>query len=148
MPGPAPKPASQRRRRNKPASYGAAEPVTAGTAAQQPRLGFKCHRLVRDMWRTLAASVEAKFYSDADWERARWEMFYANQLLTGDRPLTASAYATVQRALSDLLASPADKRRAGIALKPPGVDADEVAAAEQIGSTGRGSSRSDRGPSV
>ena len=37
--GPAPKPASQRRRRTKPESYGAAEPTVAGQADEQPPLG-------------------------------------------------------------------------------------------------------------
>ena len=85
--GPVPKPAAQRRRRTPPASYGgAAEPTVAGQAAQQPRLGFKAHKLVTDMWKALSTSVEGQFFSDADWQRARLEMFYANGLLTGERP--------------------------------------------------------------
>ena len=130
--GPAPKPAAQRRRYNKPVSYGAAEAAVAGDAAVQPRLGFTAHKLVRDMWRALATSVEGQFYSAADWERARWELFYANGLLTGERPLTAPAWSIVQRGLSELLVSPADKRRAGIALQKAGVDADEVAAVSML----------------
>jgi hypothetical protein len=131
--GPAPKPAAQRRRYNKPVSYGAAEAVVAGQSAQQPKLGFTAHKLVRDMWKALATSVEGQFYSQADWERARWEMFYANGLLTGERPLTAPAWSIVQAGLSELLVSPADKRRAGIALQPPGPDADAVAAVAMVG---------------
>ena len=61
--GPAPKPDSQRRRAQKPVSYGLAEPVVAGQAAQQPRLGFTAHKLVRDMWKALANSVESQFFS-------------------------------------------------------------------------------------
>jgi hypothetical protein len=74
--GPAPKPDSKRRRVQKPVSYGAAEAVTAGQAAPQPKLGFRPHRLVRDMWRALATSVESQFFSQADWARARLEMWY------------------------------------------------------------------------
>jgi hypothetical protein len=44
--GPAPKPASQRRRRTKPESYGAAEPTVAGQADEHPPLGFDAHELV------------------------------------------------------------------------------------------------------
>ena len=94
--GPAPKPDSQRRRAQTPVSYGLAEPIVAGTAAQQPTLGFTAHKLVRDMWKALANSVESQFYSDADWERARMELWYMNGLLTGERPLTAPAWSTVQ----------------------------------------------------
>ena len=60
-------------------------------------------------------------------------MFYANGLLTGERPLTAPAWSIVQTGLSELLVSPADKRRAGIALQKAGDDADEVAAVAAVG---------------
>ena len=52
MPGPAPKPESQRRRRNTPASYGAAKPATAPAAVPQRRtLGIdNPHQLVESMW--------------------------------------------------------------------------------------------------
>ena len=48
-----PKPASKRRRRNVPASYGAAEPVTAPAASPGPRtLGIAdAHPLIVDMAR-------------------------------------------------------------------------------------------------
>ena len=69
--GPAPKPASQRRRRTKPESYGAAEPTVAGQADAQPPLGFDAHELVVDLWAALGRSVEGRFYSAADWQRAR-----------------------------------------------------------------------------
>ena len=51
--GPAPKPASQRRRRTKPESYGAAEPTVAGQGGEQPPLGFEAHELVVDLWSVL-----------------------------------------------------------------------------------------------
>ena len=133
MPGPPPKPASKRRRYNKPASYGLAEPTVAGDAAVQPRLGFRAHKLVTAMWKALGGSVEAQFFSTADWQRARWECWYANQLMTGQQALTANGWNVVQAGLSELLVSPAINRRCGIELKAAGVDADEVAAAAQVG---------------
>ena len=77
--GPAPKPASQRRRRNKPESYGAAEPILAGQGDEQPPLGFDAHELVADLWAALGSSVEGRFFSAADWQRARWELWFANR---------------------------------------------------------------------
>ena len=68
--GPVPKPAAQRRRRNKPAP-GAAEPVVTGPPDAQPPLGFDAHRLVADLWMALGRSVGGQFYSAADWQRAR-----------------------------------------------------------------------------
>ena len=93
-----PKPDAQRRRANKPASYGLAKPVVAGEAAEQPEaLGFTAHQMITDMWKALATSVEGQFFSDADWQRARWELWYANGLMTGERQLTAPAWNVAAR---------------------------------------------------
>jgi hypothetical protein len=131
--GPAPKPASRRRRRNKPDSYGAAEPTVAGQGDEQPPLGFEAHELVVDLWSVLGQSVEAQFYSAADWQRARWELWYANTVMTASQVPSANMWTTIQRGLDELLISPAVKRRAGIELRRKGVDADVVAAGEMVG---------------
>ena len=131
--GPAPKPASQRRRRTKPESYGAAEPTVAGQADEQPLLGFDAHGLVVDLWSVLGRSVEAQFYSAADWQRARWELWYANQVMAAGQVPSANMWTTIQRGLDELLVSPAVKRRAGIELRRQSVDADVVAAGEMVG---------------
>ena len=114
--GPAPKPAGVRRRRNKPESYGSAEPMVAGQADEQPPLGFEAHELVVDLWAALGRSVEGQFYSAADWQRARWELWFADRVMTRGKP-SANKWTTVQRGLDELLVSPAVKRRAGIALR-------------------------------
>ena len=129
--GRVPKPDSQRRRRNKPASYGLAEPTVAGQAAVQPELGFEAHEMITDMWAALGRSVEGQFFSAADWQRARWELWYADQTITGGRP-SSRAWGVIQHGLNELLVSPADKRRAGIALNKAVVDVDEVHAVKQI----------------
>ena len=84
------------------------------------------------MWRSLGSSVEGQFFSDADWQRARWELWHANKLFNGEIDLTPTAWAAVQRGLSELLVSAADKRRAGIELKAAAVDPDETAAVLQM----------------
>lgn len=132
--GPAPAQDSKRRRSNKPESYGAAEAVVAGTAGLQPDLGFEAHEMVMSMWKALETSVEGQFLSTADWERARVEMWFLNQVLTGQIELTAANWARVQNGMNELLISPADKRRAGIELKKATSDADEDAAVDQIAS--------------
>ena len=133
MPGVPPKPASKRRRRNVPNSYGAATPTTAPAAGDQDRaLGFdNPHPLIADMWAALAVSAESRFFSHADWERARWELWYANQSMVSGRP-TGSAWEAIQHGLGALLVSPADKRRAGIELKAPVPDSDEIAAVSML----------------
>ena len=83
MPGVAPKPASKRRRRNVPASYGAAEPVTAPAAPSHDReLGIdNPHPLIVDMWDAVQTSAEARFYSEADWVRLRLELSNASRVM-------------------------------------------------------------------
>lgn len=130
--GPPPKAPSKRRRANTPASYGLAKPTVGGNAGDRPELGFDAHQMVVDMWNSLANSVEGQFFSEGDWQRARWELFYANELFMGHRQMTPVAWNAVQHGLNELLLSPADKRRAGIELKKLAVDDDEVAAVDQI----------------
>lgn len=127
-----PVPDDKRRRYNTPASYGLAEPVKAGTAGIQPDLGFVAHEMVTSMWAALENSVEGQFLSTADWERARMELWFLNQILTGQVDLTAANWARVQHGMNELLISPADKRRAGIELTKAVADPDEAAAVIQI----------------
>jgi hypothetical protein len=130
-PGPPPKRDSQRRRRNTPASYGDAEPEVADVpAAPAPReLAIdNPHQLITDPWAALQKSAEAKYYSDADWQRVRLELHYGNTLLQGARVPGAQAWATFQSGLDALLISAADKRRVGIERKPNQVDEDDAAA--------------------
>jgi len=132
--GPPPKPASKRRRRTKPASYGAAEPIVAPAADTHDRaLGIDdAHPLVVDMWAAVAESVESRFYSEADWQRLRMELFFANAAMTSGRPMSGHTWAAIQHGLTELLLSPAIKRRTAIELKPPGPDTDEVAAVSML----------------
>jgi hypothetical protein len=133
--GPAPNPASKRRRANVPKSYGAAQPTTAPAASPQDReLGLDDpHPLIVQMWATIQESCESQFYSEADWARPRLELWYANQAMRGPGPMTGNTWATIQHGLTDLLVSPAAKRRVAIELQPPGPDEDAVAAVSMIG---------------
>jgi hypothetical protein len=133
--GPAPKPASKRRRANTPKSYGAAQPTTAPAAHVQDReLGLDDpHPLIVSMWENIQKSCEATFYSEADWARLRLELWYANQAMRSPRPMSGNTWATIQHGLTDLLVSPAAKRRVAIELRPPGPDEDAVAAVSMIG---------------
>ena len=135
MPGPAPKPASKRRRDDKPKSFGAAEPTTAPAAPVQERreLGIEnLHPLVERMWAALQTSAESRFYSEADWERARWELWNANEIMRSGKPISGNTWSGVQHGLTELLVSPAAKRRAAIELKPPVPDTDEIAAVSMM----------------
>jgi hypothetical protein len=127
MPGVAPKPASKRRRRNVPVSYGAAQPTTGPAAPAEDRaLGVDTpHPLVTDLWDAVQSSCEARFYSEADWVRLRLELWNANRAMTAGRPPSGHTWAAIQHGLTELLISPAAKRRAAIELQAPDPDADE-----------------------
>jgi hypothetical protein len=135
MSGPVPKPASKRRRRNVPVSYGAAQPTTAPAAHVQDRaLGLEDpHPLVQSLWDALQTSCESRFFSPADWERLRFELWYANQAMHSPRPISGHTWAAIQHGLTELLVSPAAKRRVAIEVKAPGPDTDEVRAVAMIG---------------
>jgi hypothetical protein len=130
-----PKPDSKRRRSAKPKSYGDATPTTAPAAARAStrELGIDgAHPLIASIWDTVQESCEAAFYSDCDWVRLRLELWHANREMASSRP-SAQAWTAVQHGLSELLLSPAVKRRAGIEVRPQSVDADEVAAVSIVG---------------
>lgn len=132
--GPAPKPPSKRRRRTPPASYGAAEPIVAPAAGSQTReLGITDpHFLVERMWTALQESAEARFYSSADWVRVQWELWNANVVLASPG-YSPTAWQQIQHGLTEMLISPAAKRRAAIELKPVGDDPDANAAVSMMG---------------
>lgn len=132
MPGPAPKKASQRRRANKPKSYGAADATVVGDAVAAPELGIvDCHPMVQSLYDSLAGSVEGKFFSAADWQRARLECLFINRSISGEK-VSAVAWQAVQSGLNALLVSPADKRRVGIELNKSTSDPDEDAAVAML----------------
>jgi hypothetical protein len=132
--GPAPKPASKRRRRTPPKSYGAAQPTTAPAAWPQDRaLGIEDpHPLIVSMWENIQKSCEATFYSEADWARLRLELWNANAVMAGGKPISGNSWAVIQHGLNALLISPAEKRRCAIEVRPSGPDADENAAVAMI----------------
>jgi hypothetical protein len=132
--GPAPKPASKRRHHNPPAQWGGATPTTAPAAeGHDPELGFEnLHPLVGRMWQALQVSAEARFYSAADWQRARMELWYANEVMQSGKPIPGNTWAAVQHGLTEMLVSPAAKRRAAIELKAAVPDSDEIAAVSMM----------------
>jgi hypothetical protein len=136
------KPPSKRRRRNKPASYGLAEPVTASAADVEGPGGENSpgrtldienpHPLIKALWTSLQTSCESRFYSESDWRRVHLELWFANETMVRG-PVSAAAWEQIQRGLNALLISPAEKRRCAIEVRLSGPDADENAAVALIG---------------
>jgi hypothetical protein len=91
-------------------------------AAFRPELGIDDPTpQISDLWSALQVSAEARFYSDADWHRVRIELAFGDglmrRLLDGE-PVSATRWQQFQNALTELLISPAAKRRAGIETQP------------------------------
>lgn len=125
MPGPLPKVASQRRRRNKPKSYGEAEAVkVASQLVKKPPLSLpfddpeeKPHKLVSSFWNSLGKSaVDTSSWTAAEWQRARISMWMLDGHLKGRRAMGAQAMDSIMKQLDSLLISPAEKRRLGIEI--------------------------------
>jgi hypothetical protein len=57
----------------------------------------------------------------------------ANQAMRSPRPISGHTWAAIQHGLTELLVSPAAKRRVAIEVKAPGPDTDEVRAVAMIG---------------
>jgi len=85
------------------------------------------------MWNAAQSSCEARFFSEADCEKLRWELWHANQAMRSGRPIPGNTWAAIQHGLTELLVSPAVKRRVAIEVKPPGPDEDAVAAVSMLG---------------
>jgi len=130
-----PKRDSVRRRANKPKSYGKADPTTGAAATARPSLGIvDPEPQIAGMWKALQTSAESRFYSESDWERVRAELSYGNTVLAkinAGEMVSSQAWKIFQDGLTELLISPAAKRRAGIELKPAS-DADAVAADAKV----------------
>jgi hypothetical protein len=76
--------------------------------------------------------TEGQFYSAADWERARLEMWFADKLVGSGQP-TANQWVAALHGWDELLISPAVKRRAGIELRKHAADVDADAAVSLVG---------------
>ena len=125
--GPVPKRSDQRRRTNKPvievSSAAGASSVPVPPAAEH------WHALVRDWYESLARSGQAAFYEPSDWQVARYvaEAMHRN-VATSDR-FSATLFASVMSAMSNLLVTEGDRRRLRIELERAAqVDADVEAA--------------------
>ena len=106
--------------------------IAPAAAPSTRALGIdNAHPLVADLWEAVQTSCESRFYSEADWQRLRWELWYANALMR-EGARSPTAWAAVQHGLTEMLVSAAAKRRAGIEMRPRGVDKDAVAADDQI----------------
>lgn len=128
--GPAPKRESQRRRRNK-----KDQPTTtaAGAAAvKAPAADRSWHPVAKWWYQSLAKSGQSQFYEPSDWALAQVVAesmsrdLKPRQVLSKDgsiyevvQPINGTSMASYLKAMSSLLVTEADRRRALIELERP-----------------------------
>lgn len=133
--GPTPKRSDQRRRRNKPPESGPQEttkaPAGAAEPPDRPPADESWHELAIEWYESLATSGQSRFYEPSDWALARIiaesisQEFKPRPIIVAGvvkrikQPPRATALAQWLKAMTALLATEGDRRRAAMELQRP-----------------------------
>lgn len=126
--GPLPKRSSQRRRRNAPE-----RPITKGRGADEvpvPKGNSKWHPVAKRWFNSLAASGQAAYFEPSDWATAELVaesisrdlrpqpigVTEAGQPVMAELPIKGASLAAYLKAMTNLLTTEGDRRRAGLEL--------------------------------
>jgi hypothetical protein len=108
VPGPPPKRSSQRRRMNK---VDIDQVEMAGTVEAPDLLDLEdAHPLAVNLYESLKASGQARWYEPSDWARAQLLVWSLSKMLNTGRP-SAMLLAALQKDMDALLVSEAERRR-------------------------------------
>lgn len=113
--GPVPKRSESRHRRNSP------EPTRAPSEAQgakQPRGSASWSASAKRIWKSLGASGQARFFEPSDWAFAQFVMDEMTRYQDGERQ-NGQVLTGLLSALTSLMVTEGDRRRAGIELARP-----------------------------
>jgi hypothetical protein len=126
MPGPVPKRSSQRRRRN----TVQVDRISVRGPVEAPPLDLEdVHPLAAAMYEALARSAHAVYMEPSDWEYARWVAFVQSK--AAQRP-TAMMILAVDKMLSNLMVTEADRRRVRVEIDRTREDPAELAALDSV----------------
>ena len=121
MPGPPPKRSDQRRRRNKPDESQPNLTVVKDDAPRPsvnaPRVSPSWHPLMKDWFRSLKQSGQARFYEPSDWQTARLLAEVMSQELNNGEGVKASMLAEFNRAAASLMTTEGERRRLRVELQ-------------------------------
>ncbi|MER5875453.1 hypothetical protein ACIBAC_11675 [Streptomyces sp. NPDC051362] len=122
--GPIPKRSEERRRRNKDDGPELIQ-APAGQPEDLPELPEPSelwHPIATDWYLSLRESGQAAFYEPSDWAVARYVAELMSRGLSSDRPPNGQYVAALNSAMSSLLTTEGDRRRARMELerKKPG----------------------------
>ena len=121
MPGPPPKRSDQRRRRNKPDESQPNLTVVKDDAprpvVKAPRVSPSWHPLMKDWFRSLKQSGQARFYEPSDWQTARLLAEVMSQALNSGEPVKASTLGEFNRGAAALMTTEGERRRLRVELQ-------------------------------
>jgi hypothetical protein len=115
VPGPVPKPAAQRRRRNtsdRPVATATAKPAAL---SMNPDSGW--HPLAQDWFRSLGESGQSVFYQASDWATARYVAEAMSRSLSSGERFSANLFAAITSAMTELLTTEGARRRLRVELE-------------------------------
>ena len=113
--GPAPKRASERRRRNK-----ESKPTLATTElpkAERPEPDGDWHTIASGWFVSLGESGQSEFYEASDWAFACLVAENMSRDLKEPGPISGANLSAYNKAMADLMVTEANRRRAGIELE-------------------------------
>jgi hypothetical protein len=113
--GPVPKPASQRRRRNKESQATTAPTSPAAPPAPEPDPDW--HPVAVDWFRSLSESGQVQFFEPSDWQVARYVAEVMSRNLNAGSRLSAELFKAVMSAMAELLTTEGSRRRARLELE-------------------------------
>lgn len=133
MPGPVPKSADERRRRNKPDQpVMVVERDGSPSTYKPPPAKSEWHKIARDWYNSLKKSGQSALYEPSDWMYAVYVAELMSRNLNQGQKVSSQLAAQVLTAATNLLATPGERRRLGVELGSPVVDQDELDAVADI----------------
>lgn len=114
MPGPVPKRAAERRRRNLDGRVDSAPPLVA--AVEQPPADKDWHAVALAWYESLATSGQAQFYEPSDWATAYYVAEAMSRNLSAGK-FSAMLFASVMSAMTELLTTEGARRRARLEIE-------------------------------
>ncbi len=115
MPGPLPKPSTQRRRRNKPDVPIVTAPAGRKVDVNRPDPDPDWHPVASTWFRSLAESGQAIFYEASDWATATYVAEGMSRSLKAGR-FSGQLFAAVMAASTELLTTEGARRRLRVEL--------------------------------
>ncbi|MCI6205788.1 MAG: hypothetical protein SPK00_07765 [Corynebacterium glucuronolyticum] len=116
MPGPIPKRADKRRRRNKPAPGAEITRAPGAAKVKVPNVKPSWHPLMKEWYRSLKTSGQARFYQPSDWQTAQLMCHVMSLELNSGEPVRAATLSEFNKMATSLMTTEGERRRLRLEL--------------------------------